>query len=56
MDYDLAIEGAPDAVPGGTVVLLLHPSTGETDRMDTDFLKTDTDHFLSSPRGPPPAR
>ncbi|WP_232703317.1 DUF7090 family protein [Halobacterium wangiae] len=46
MDYDLAIEGAPDAVPGGTVVLLLHPSTGETDRMDTDFLKTDTDHFL----------
>jgi archaellum biogenesis ATPase FlaH len=46
MDYDLAIDGAPDSVPGGTVVLLLHPSTGETDRMDTDFLKTDTDHFL----------
>lgn len=46
MDYDLAIEGAPDSVPGGTVVLLVHPSTGETDRMDTDFLKTDTDHFL----------
>jgi KaiC/GvpD/RAD55 family RecA-like ATPase len=46
MDYDLAIDGAPDAVPGGTVVLLLHPSTGETDRIDTDFLNTDTDHFL----------
>jgi archaellum biogenesis ATPase FlaH len=46
MDYDLAIDGAPDSVPGGTVVLLLHPSTGETDRIDTDFLKTDTDHFL----------
>ena len=46
MDYHLAIDGAPDSVPGGTVVLLLHPSTGETDRMDTDFLKTDTDHFL----------
>ena len=27
-------------------LLLLHPSIGETDRIDTDFLKTDTDHFL----------
>lgn len=46
MDYRLAIEGAPETVPGGTGVLLLHPSTGETDRIDTDFLATDTDHFL----------
>ena len=46
MDYRLAIEGAPDSIPGGTGVLLLHPSTGETDRVDTDFLKTDTDAFL----------
>ena len=46
MDYRLAIEGAPETVPGGTGVLLLHPSTGETDRIDTDFLSTDTDHFL----------
>ncbi|ADJ13520.1 DUF7090 family protein [Halalkalicoccus jeotgali] len=46
MDYALAIEGAPETVPGGTGVLLLHPSTGETDRIDTDFLATDTDHFL----------
>lgn len=46
MDYELAIEGAPDVIPGGTAILLLHPSTGETDRIDTDFLKTDTDHFL----------
>jgi len=46
MDYELAIEGAPDSIPGGTAILLLHPSTGETDRIDTDFLKTDTDHFL----------
>jgi len=46
MDYRLAIEGAPDTVPGGSAVLLLHPSTGETDRIDTDFLKTDTDAFL----------
>jgi archaellum biogenesis ATPase FlaH len=46
MDYELAIEEAPDSIPGGTAVLLLHPSTGETDRVDTDFLKTDTDAFL----------
>src|SRR6056297_4204504 len=46
MDYRLAIENAPETVPGGTGVLLLHPSTGETDRIDTDFLKADTDHFL----------
>ena len=46
MDYRLAIDGSPETVPGGTGVLLLHPSTGETDRIDTDFLKTDTDAFL----------
>ena len=46
MEYTLAIDGTPDVVPGGTGVLLLHPSTGETDRIDTDFLSTDTDHLL----------
>ncbi|PSP56541.1 hypothetical protein BRC82_01955 [Halobacteriales archaeon QS_1_67_19] len=46
MDYQLAIENTPETIPGGTGILLLHPSTGETDRIDTDFLKTDTDHFL----------
>ncbi|WP_323191310.1 hypothetical protein [Halostella sp. PRR32] len=46
MDYTLAIDDSPDTVPGGTGVLLLHPSTGETDRIDTDFLKKDTDRFL----------
>jgi len=46
MDYALAIEDAPPSVPGGTGLLLLHPSTGETDRIDTDFLREDTDHFL----------
>ncbi|WP_129114127.1 DUF7090 family protein [Halegenticoccus tardaugens] len=46
MDYALAIENAPDTIPGGTCVLLLHPSIGETDRIDTDFFKTDTDAFL----------
>ena len=46
MDYDLAIENTPETVPGGTGILLIHPSTGETDRIDTDFLKTDTDRIL----------
>ncbi len=46
MEYALAVENAPDSIPGGTGVLLVHPSTGETDRIDTDFLKTDTDSFL----------
>ena len=46
MEYELAIEGAPDVVPGGTGVLLVHPSTGETDRIDTDFLSADTDRLL----------
>lgn len=46
MEYRLAIENAPTTIPGGTGLLLLHPSTAETDRIDTDFLKTDTDRFL----------
>lgn len=46
MDYQLAIENAPDSVPAGTAILLMHPSTGETDRIDTQFLNTDTDHML----------
>ncbi|WP_178915663.1 hypothetical protein [Natronomonas gomsonensis] len=46
MEYELAIENAPESIPGGTGVLLIHPSTGETDRIDTDFLKTDTDRLL----------
>jgi KaiC/GvpD/RAD55 family RecA-like ATPase len=46
MDYALAIENAPDSVPGGTGILLSHPSTGATDRIDTGFLETDTDAFL----------
>ncbi len=46
MEYTLEIDDTPDTVPGGTGLLLLHPSTGETDRIDTDFLKTDTDNFL----------
>jgi KaiC/GvpD/RAD55 family RecA-like ATPase len=46
MEYELAIENAPETVPGGTAILLIHPSTGETDRIDTDFFKIDTDHLL----------
>ena len=46
MDYRLDVEDTPDSIPGGTGVLLIHPSTGETDRIDTDFLKEDTDRFL----------
>lgn len=46
MDYELAVDGGPDTITGGTSVLLVHPSTAETDRIDTDFLQTDTDRFL----------
>ncbi|MFB6303382.1 MAG: hypothetical protein ABEH78_11055 [Haloferacaceae archaeon] len=46
MDYDLAIDDGPESIPGGTGLLLLHPSIGATDRIDTDFLRADTDHFL----------
>jgi KaiC/GvpD/RAD55 family RecA-like ATPase len=46
MEYSLAIENAPEAVPAGSNILLVHPSTGETDRIDTQFLNTDTDKLL----------
>ncbi|MEF8781160.1 MAG: hypothetical protein V5A46_10820 [Haloferacaceae archaeon] len=46
MDYALELEDAPATIPGGTGLLLLHPSIGETDRIDTDFLKVDTDRFM----------
>lgn len=46
MEYALGIENAPASVPAGTSILLVHPSTGETDRLDTEFLATDTDAFL----------
>lgn len=46
MEYSLPIENAPTTVMGGTGLLLVHPSTVETDRVDTDFLKDDVDHLL----------
>jgi len=45
-EYELAIESGPATVPGGSALLLVHPSIGETDRIDTQFLKTDTDYML----------
>jgi KaiC/GvpD/RAD55 family RecA-like ATPase len=45
-EYELAVENTPETVPAGTALLLLHPSIAETDRIDTQFLKTDTDHML----------
>jgi len=46
MKYTLAIENTPETVDAGTGLLLVHPSIAETDRIDTDFLKMDTDHLL----------
>ncbi len=46
MKYSLAIENAPQQIPAGASILLLHPSTGKTDQIDTSFLKTDTDAIL----------
>lgn len=46
MQYSLAIENAPHQIPAGASILLLHPSTGKTDQIDTSFLKTDTDAIL----------
>jgi len=46
MEYTLEIKNAPETVPGGTGILLVHPSTAATDRIDTDFLRSDTDHML----------
>jgi KaiC/GvpD/RAD55 family RecA-like ATPase len=46
MEYSLTVETTSETIPGGTGLLLVHPSTAQTDRIDTDFLKTDTDHLL----------
>ncbi|WP_435334336.1 DUF7090 family protein [Haloarchaeobius sp. TZWWS8] len=46
MDYTLAVDGLDETIPAGTNILLVHPSTGATDRIDTEFLKEDTDYFF----------
>jgi len=38
MEYALGIEGAPATLPGGSGVLVVHPSTAEADDVDTAFL------------------
>jgi len=46
MEYTLTLGDSTREIPAGTNLLLVHPSTGETDRIDTDFLRPDTDTFL----------
>ena len=46
MEYRLDVAGRSRTIPGGTGILLLHPSTAATDRIDTEFLRGDTDHYL----------
>ncbi len=46
MDYRVGIDGAPESVPGGTSILLLHPSTGGTDDLDTGFLSAEAERYL----------
>jgi len=41
MEYTLAIENAPDSIPAGSSMLLVHPSTAETDRIDVEFTDAD---------------
>jgi KaiC/GvpD/RAD55 family RecA-like ATPase len=50
MEYALDIEGAPATIPGGTGLLLVHPSTAETDRIDTAFLGDDDEVLVISTR------
>lgn len=46
MEYALGIEGAPETVPAGSGVLLVHPSTVESDSLDTQFLASNDDPAL----------
>jgi len=39
MEYALGIEGAPETVPGGSGILVVHPSTAAADDVDTAFLE-----------------
>jgi KaiC/GvpD/RAD55 family RecA-like ATPase len=41
-----AAPATPRQIPAGSSILLLHPSTGKTDQIDTSFLKTDVDAIL----------
>lgn len=46
MNYELGIEGGPETVPGGSAILLVHPSTVEADDVDTQFLASNDDPVL----------
>jgi len=46
MEYTLAIDNTPDSIPAGSGLLLVHPSTAETDRIDIEFLRSDDDPML----------
>jgi len=46
MEYSLAIDNTPDTIPAGSSVLLVHPSTAETDRIDVEFTRADNDPLL----------
>lgn len=46
MEYALGIDGAPETVPGGSSVLVVHPSTAAADDVDTAFLEGTDDPIL----------
>lgn len=46
MAYDLGIDGAPETVPAGSGILVVHPSTVATDDVDTQFLADNDDPVL----------
>lgn len=41
MPYALGVDEAPETVPDGSGVLLVHPSTSDADRFETAFLTAD---------------
>lgn len=46
MAYELGIAGAPETVPPGSGVLLVHPTTVDADEVDTRFLADNDDPVL----------
>lgn len=46
MEYEITIGETTSTIDGGSGILLLHPSTAETDQVDTDFLKSGADSIL----------
>lgn len=46
MAYELGIDGAPETVPAGSGILVVHPSTVAADDVDTQFLADNDDPVL----------